>query len=110
MNPATSDSLAQAVCAAHGLPAIPPEDQVAVAISTLGQMPVYGTRIVLPENGTVSWFVHCGNYSDADDFYQPVHTAHLTDMLPQIVRYLHLPPGAKFIIDDQGYEDVWMAP
>ena len=54
MNPATSDSLAQAVCAAHGLPAIPPEDQVAVAISTLGQMPVYGTRIVLPENGTVS--------------------------------------------------------
>lgn len=82
---------------------------VAVAMSTLGQMPIYGTRIALPQDGTISWFIHCGEYSDAADFYQPVHTAHLTELLPQVVNYLHLPPGAKFIIDDQGYEDVWMA-
>ncbi|WP_425194891.1 immunity protein Imm33 domain-containing protein [Paraburkholderia phenazinium] len=26
-----------------------------------------------------------------------------------VLKYLRLAPGAKFIIDDQGYEDVWLA-
>jgi hypothetical protein len=30
-------------------------------------------------------------------------------MLPLVMKYLCLPTGAKFIIDTQGYEDVWMA-
>ncbi|WP_029953676.1 hypothetical protein [Achromobacter sp. DH1f] len=96
------------ICAKYGLADTPPEDMIAVAMPTLGQMPIYGTRIALPQSGTISWFIHCGAHSDAQDFYQPVHTAHLTELLPQAINYLHLPPGAKFIIDDQGYEDVWM--
>ena len=30
--------------------------------------------------------------------------------LPQIIEYLDLPPGYRFLIDDNGYEDVWFDP
>jgi hypothetical protein len=59
--------------------------------------------------GNVSWFFHGGEYSDAPDFYQPVHVGHLKEILPSVIRYMRLPTGEKFIIDDQGYEDVWFA-
>jgi hypothetical protein len=100
--------LQQDTCKRLALPDAAPEEMVAVAISTLGKMPVYGTRISLPEGGNVSWFFHCGEYSDAVDFYQSVHTEHLSELLPSVVKYLRLPPGSKLIVDDQGYEDVWL--
>lgn len=95
------------ICTKYGLPDTAPEEMVAVAMSTLGAMPIYGARIVLSEGRTIGWFFHCGTYSEANDFYQPVHTEHLNDILPLVIRYLRLPPDSKFIIDDQGYEDVW---
>lgn len=98
----------QQICARHGLPAQAPETMVAVATTSLDQSPIYGTRIDLPENGTISWFIHCGEHADAADFYQPLHTAHLQELLPQVLDYLALPSGTKFIIDRDGYEDVWM--
>ena len=98
----------QQICARHGLSVQAPEAMVAVATGSLDQSPIYGTRIDLPENGTISWFIHCGEHSDAADFYQPLHTAHLQELLPQVLDYLALPSGAKFIIDRDGYEDVWM--
>ena len=98
----------QQICARHGLAAQAPEAMVAVATGSLDQSPIYGTRIALPENGTISWFIHCGEHSDAADFYQPLHTAHLRELLPQVLDYLALPSGAKFILDRDGYEDVWM--
>ena len=98
----------QRICDKYGLPAQAPEAMVALAIGSLAQSPIYGTRIALPENGTVSWFFHCGEHDDADGFYQPVHASHLPDMLPQVVDYLALPSGAKFILDRDGYEDVWL--
>lgn len=98
----------ETVCARYGLRAAEPEDMVAVAMSTLGKAPVYGTRVTLSEGRNVSWFFHCGEYSDADDFYQPLHVAHLSTFLPLVLPYLMLPAGARFIIDDTGYEDIWM--
>ena len=95
------------ICDKYGLPAQAPEDMVALAIGSLDQSPIYGTRIDLPENGTISWFIHCGAHSDASDFYQPLHAAHLTELLPQVLAYLALPSGTKFILDRAGYEDVW---
>ena len=102
------DDKQQRICDKHGLPAQAPEAMVAVAIGSLAQTPIYGTRIVLPENGTISWFIHCGEHSDANDFYQALHATHLHEMLPQVVDYLALPSGAKFILDREGYEDVWL--
>ena len=98
------------MCARYGLPDTPVEDTVALATGTLGQMPIYGTRVEPGDGDNISWFFHCGKYSDADNFYQPVHTEHLPQMLPFVVKYLRLSPGTHFIIDDRGYEDVWHAP
>lgn len=98
------------VCERYGLHNEPAEDMVAFATSTLGQMPVYGTRVERDAGDNISWYFHCGEYSDADDFYQPIHTEHLQQMLPLVIKYLALPPGTHFIIDDQGYEDVWQEP
>ncbi|MCW5119997.1 hypothetical protein B7L17_019875 [Burkholderia cenocepacia] len=108
-DPAALRTQQEALCARHGLQAVEPEEMVAVAMSTLGRMPIYGTRIALSEGDNVSWFFHCGEYSNADDFYQPLHAAHLSTYLPSVLPYLRLPPGARFIIDDAGYEDIWMA-
>lgn len=98
----------QRICEKYGLPVQPPESMVAVATNSLEQSPIYGTRIALPENGSISWFIHYGDHSDAPDFYQPLHASHLQELLPQVLAYLALPSGAKFILDRAGYEDVWM--
>ncbi|WP_085582985.1 MULTISPECIES: hypothetical protein [unclassified Pseudomonas] len=102
------DESQKEICDKYGMPVQVPEEMVAVAIDSLGQSPIYGTRVQLPEGGNISWFIHCGEYSAADDFYKPVHVHHLSEMLPEVVNYLCLPTGAKFIIDTAGYEDVWM--
>ena len=98
----------QRICDKFGLQAQAPEPMVGLAIGSLDQSPIYGTRIVLPENGTISWFIHCGEHDAASGFYQPLHAQHLHEMLPQVVDYLALPSGAKFILDREGYEDVWL--
>ncbi|MBS4431123.1 MULTISPECIES: hypothetical protein [Pectobacterium] len=94
-------------CDKYQLPLHPPEEMIAIALDTLQHSPIYGTRIVLPENGTISWFIHCGDYSAESGFYQALHTSHLEEMLPEVIPYLFLPEGTKFIIDRAGYEDVW---
>ncbi|WP_425248301.1 immunity protein Imm33 domain-containing protein [Burkholderia singularis] len=63
-------------------------------------------RECLSRPSTTGGCFHCGAYSDADDFYQPVHTEHLQQILPIVVKYLRLPAGRRFIVDDQEYEDV----
>jgi hypothetical protein len=98
----------RAICKKYNFSVEPPEPMVALALGSLGQSPIYGTRIALPEHGTVSWFFHCGKHSDSADFYQPVHIDHLRQVLPLVMDYLGLPYGVKIILDDQGYEDVWM--
>lgn len=105
---ATPDESHQQVCARYGLTPHPPEEVVAIALNTLHKSPIYGSRVQLPEGGTVSWFIHCGEHSPASGFYQTLHTSHLVDELPQVLKYLFLPAGSRFIIDREGYEDVWM--
>jgi hypothetical protein len=43
------------------------------------------------------------------DFFKPMHAEHLEDFLPEVIPYLALEKGFRFIIDDTGYEDVWTA-
>lgn len=82
-------------------------EMVAVALDTLGKMPIIGERIVLKEGENVSWFIYCGENSTAEDFYQPIHWYHLKEILPEVLPYLGLPQGFFFIIDNEGYEDIW---
>ena len=103
--------LQQAICD-HNQSAfcpISPDDMVAVALKTLGNSPIYGVRVYKANpSDNVEWFFYCGEFSEADDFYKPLHAQHLSEYLPMVEKYLALAPGYRFIIDADGYEDVWL--
>lgn len=98
----------QTVCEWKGVTPQPPlpGSKVGLAMSSLNRRPIHGMRIP-PTESTNGWYLWGGEYSDAPDFYSPLHVEHLPDYLPAVVDYLDLPPGYRFLIDDQGYEDVW---
>lgn len=50
----------QLICERYDLAPQAPEPMIALATGSLAQSPIYGTRVELPENGTISWFIHCG--------------------------------------------------
>jgi hypothetical protein len=69
------------------------------------ELPINGLRIVL--EGTSGWFLWAGEkFSQDADWFQPVHAHHLLDKCPEIIPYLGLPTGWRFLIAP-GYEDVW---
>jgi hypothetical protein len=60
-----------------------------------------------PIGETSGWYIWCGGiFSDAPDFFVPLHTYHLYDDHPQIVDLLGLPPGYRFLVAE-GILDVW---
>jgi hypothetical protein len=59
------------------------ESKLALAIGTLGKVPVNGLRHP-PERGTNGWYIWCGEeLSDVPDFFAPLHTAHLSEYCPE---------------------------
>ncbi len=86
------------------------DDKVGIArnIKT-GQVPINGVRC-LPENGTSGWYIWAGETMPDDaDFFVPLHLSHLGDWCPDVLPYLELPPGWRFLIAP-GHEDVWFDP
>jgi hypothetical protein len=77
----------------------------AVALGTEGKRPIHGLRHPLTSD-TTGWFIWCGDYSPAPDFFKPLHTEHLLDLLPEAASLLGLPPGYRFLTD-HGVRDVW---
>lgn len=72
-------------------------------------MPMNGMRIN-PLGNSSGWFLWQGEeLSQADDFFTPLHTSHLCQRCPSVVKYLGLPPGWRFLIT-LDYEDVWFDP
>jgi len=67
--------------------------------------PIHGLRLK-PEGDTTGWYMWAGEYSDADDFFVPLHVAHIDEWNPIISKYLGLAPGWRFVIAEN-YEDVW---
>ena len=102
-------SLQQASCARFNAPFFGCDLNLKVGVSTAlreGLRPLNGLRMA-PENGTSGWFIWAGEeFSDADDFFLPLHGEHLEEWAPAVLPYLALPPGWRFLIDGQ-YEDVW---
>ena len=71
--------------------------------------PINGLR-VFPEGDTTGWYVWAGTeFSDSPDFFLPLHIAHLESWCPEIIPYLGLPPGWRFLLAP-GHEDVWFDP
>ena len=82
------------------------ESRVRIARQTIGSLPTYGLRHQI-EGDANGWYIWYGDWSDDSDFFQSLCVEHLSEHLPEILRYLSLPPGFRFLIDNEGYEDVW---
>lgn len=84
-----------------------PGEKVGIARNVLdGLIPLNGLRH--PVAGDVcGWYIWAGEeLSEADDFFVPLHVAHLTEWCPSAIPYLALAPGWRFLLAP-GYEDVW---
>jgi hypothetical protein len=100
-----------ALCERHGVASmIPAEDQKLGWSSTAASMrPIHGLRHP-PAGDTCGWYIWGGDHlGDADDFFQPLHVAHLAQICPEAETFLGLPPGWRFLwAPDQ--VDVWFDP
>ncbi|MDI6049463.1 hypothetical protein QLS31_06445 [Flavobacterium sp. XS2P24] len=59
------------------------------------------------KKGEVCWFIWSGEYSEDDNFFQLICAEHLMHRKPKLIDYLGLDVGFRFIISENGYEDVW---
>jgi hypothetical protein len=72
------------------------------------KQPVNGLRHPKQEN-IDGWYLWSGDAIPQDDneFFKPLHVEHLLEDRPLVLKYLGLPPGWRFQIDNNGYEDIW---
>lgn len=98
------------ICNKYSAKYIPSSNNFKVGISKNirdGIMPINGLRHPI-EGDTTGWYIWAGEeYSDDPDFFIPLHVEHLKDWCPLIIKYLGLPPGYRFLVTDDGYEDIW---
>ena len=101
-------SLQEQLCNRFGSAYLPLQPNGIVGISEsalLRFVPLNGLRHP-PEAETSGWFLWGGDYQESDDFFQPMHWEHLVDRLPEVLPYLGLSPGWRFLLAPD-YEDVW---
>lgn len=100
----------EAVCRRFGAEPDVPASSDKLGVALLSETyPLNGLRHPA-EHGTCGWYLWRGEeMSDADDFFQPLHVAHVSERYPEAMPYLALPPGWRFIVAP-GYEDVWFDP
>ena len=70
-------------------------------------IPINGWRHALTED-TTGWYLFAGegDPSPDPDFFVPLHVEHLAEWRPEVLKFLGLPPGWRFLTDGD-YEDVW---
>jgi len=86
-----------------------PQEKLGIAVETIGQLPINGLRHK-PEESTCGWYIWCGEgFSDAPDFFKPLHVGHVTDYLPEVEEFLGLEPGYRFLLAGE-HVDVWRDP
>jgi hypothetical protein len=99
----------KALCTRYGVPHVPAPDFGKIGIAANlrdGAVPLNGLRHP-PTSGMTGWYLWAGEtWSDDPAFLAPLHLTHLTERCPQLLPYLGLPPGWRFLIAG-AYEDVW---
>ena len=71
-----------------------------------GLQPINGLRHPV-EGDTSGWYIWAGEeFSNDPDFFVPLHIEHLPEWCPEVIKYLGLAPGWRFLIAP-GHEDVW---
>jgi hypothetical protein len=102
------EEIQKALCAQQAAEYIPArlDSKLGFAMATKGLLPINGLRHV-PEGETCGWYIWCGDsYSEADDFFNPLHTWHVYQDHPEITRLLGLAPGYRFLLAGD-YLDIW---
>ena len=99
----------EAICRTAGVACRAPSPLSKAGVSAnvrTGLLPLNGLRH--PEEGDSSgWFIWAGEeLSQAPDFFQPLHVTHLEEWCPEIVKFLGLPPGWRFLKAGE-VEDIW---
>jgi hypothetical protein len=86
------------------------DDTVGIAFNVRdGRWPLNGLRH-RPEAGTTGWYLWAGEQLGADDdFFQPLHVTHILEWRAELLPYLALPPGWRFLIAP-AHEDAWYDP
>lgn len=97
------------VCEEYGSKyiAVHENDVIAVAVASLNQEPIVGIRNKPEAGEDVTWFIYAGEHHDSEDFFQTVSVKELDKLLPEVLPYLALEHGYRFMIDREEYEDVW---
>lgn len=99
----------QAICEKYGAVCMPLDLNLKLGISTdffSGGLPINGLRHPA-EGDTCGWYLWVGyELSGAADYFEPMHVFHLIERYPQVIRFLGLPAGWRFLVADD-YEDVW---
>lgn len=83
------------------------DDIVAVAIHTLNQDPIVGIRKIAETEENVSWYIYGGELPEGEDFFETMTIKKLQEIIPEVLPYLALDIGYRFMIDGDDYEDVW---
>ena len=112
MEPDRLQAEQQLMCAAHkaAFLAAPAEFKLGLARNARsGAWPLNGLRHP-PSADTCGWYIWSGvELSRAPDFFQPHHVSHLAEHLPEVLAYLGLAPGWRFLLAP-GRTDVWFDP
>ena len=78
-------------------------------METKGNLPMNGLRHP-PEGNMNGWYFWGGEEFPLDDHaFSPVHPHHLTQLSPEVIEFLGLPPGYRFLIAGDEV-DVWFDP
>ncbi len=103
------DQTQQAVCHRFGAEFMPTDETYKLGMSDRAmrrEQPLNGLRHP-PECGTSGWFIWGGEkLTTHPDFFRSVHVHHARELCPEVLPYLALPPGWRFLIAP-GHEDVW---
>jgi hypothetical protein len=98
------------ICKKYGVEFFASPNNMRLGISLnvkYGIFPINGLRHP-PEKETTGWYVWAGGGEQLEeiDLFIPLCVAHLDEWCPDIIPYLGLPPGWRFLIAPD-YEDVW---
>jgi len=83
------------------------DDLIAVALDSIKQEPLVGIRKRPTAGETVTWYIYGGELQSNDEDFEIMSVKELQEILPEVLPYLALDHGYRFMIDQDDYEDVW---
>ena len=104
----TLETQQKEICSRYGASFVesPQDSKVGIALDTIDKAPLNALRHP-PESGTCGWYIWGGEeLSEAPDFFEPLHVAHLSERCPEIMKYLGLGPGWRILVAREQLE-VW---